>query len=74
LFVKVIYKFEEEISKDFASVDDILVDYCSPVLVSSQGIKSNTTEDVVGNYKDENNCGEVDTTTSAMVIDLCDDL
>jgi len=52
IFVKVIiYNCEEEISKDFASVDDILLHYCSTDLLSSEGlIKSNITEDVVGKY------------------------
>ena len=72
--VKVIYNCEEEISKDFASVEDILFHYCSTDLLSSEGlIKSNITEDVVGKYVDESKCGEVDATTNAMLIDLCDD-
>ena len=60
LFVKVIHNFEEEISKAFASVDDIIVNYGSNALLSCQEIKSNKTEDVVGKLIAESNCGKVD--------------
>ena len=70
----VIYKFEEEISKAFASIDHILVDYGSNGLLSSEGIKSDMAKDVVGIYVAESKCGEGEANcTTPGIIDLCED-
>ena len=72
--LKVIYKFEEEITKAFASIDHILVDYGSNGLLSSEGISSYMAEDVVGNYVAESKCAEVEeNSTTPPIIDLCED-